>query len=494
MPYSIMRRSTDPLGLDDVRHTSTFRLTALLGLVFLGAIFVLLWLIYTLTERELVARTDRVLALESRTLAAAPADRLPLRLQQAISANTSALNYLALIDTRGKVIVGDLVPPANLAIGAPRDVPATQALPVPLRLLAVRLANGQRLVVGRDITQIEDLRARVVTILVGSGLAASLSVLLAAILLSVAPLRRIRHLTAIARRISAGELSLRMPVSTRGDELDLVARTINTMMGEIERLLAQVKGATDAIAHDLRAPLGHIRNRLEAIQRQTLTNSGLAPLEGVAAEALVAPPSGATPNAALSNVLAGALDELDVVLARFNAILRISELEATNRRAGFAPLDPMKLVIAVCELFEPLAEERGIRLDMAGSCGQVIEGDERLLFEALSNLVENAIKFVPREGVVTVAVRPPASDADKPGGVEIEVRDNGPGIPADERLAVLGRFHRGSGASHIPGSGLGLSLVAALAHLHGFALELRDGDPGLVVRISAGPRHTLAGG
>ena len=135
-----MRKPSDTLGMGDVRRTSTFRLTALLGLVFLGAIFVLLWLIYTLTERELVARTDRVLALESRTLAAAPADRLPLRLQQAISANTSALNYLALIDTRGKVIVGDLVPPANLAIGAPRDVPATQALPVPLRLLAVRLA------------------------------------------------------------------------------------------------------------------------------------------------------------------------------------------------------------------------------------------------------------------------------------------------------------------------------------------------------------------
>ena len=487
-----MLKPSDPLGMGDVRRTSTFRLTAMLGVVFLVAIFTLLGLIYTLTERQLVARTDRVLALESHTYAEVPADQLLARLRQALGTNTSGLNYLVLTDAQGKVVAGNLAPPRVLRLGEPFDMPASAAQPVPLRLLAVRTSNGNQLIVGRDITQIEDLRARVVSILVGSGLVASICVAMAAALLSMGPLRRIRHLTAIARRIAAGELSLRMPVSARRDELDLVAETINTMIGEIERLLAQVKGATDAIAHDLRAPLGHIRNRLEAIQRQTLVDYRLASLEGVAADALV-PSSAAAPNPALSNVLAGALDELDLVLARFNAILRISELEATNRRAGFAPLDPMKLVIAVCELFEPLAEERGVRLDMAGSCGQVVEGDERLLFEAISNLVENAIKFVPREGVVTVAVRPPAGGADTPDRVDIEVRDNGPGIPADERLAVLGRFHRGSGASHVPGSGLGLSLVAAITHLHGFDLELLDGDPGLIVRISAVPVGAVNG-
>ena len=487
-----MLKPSDPLGMGDVRRTSTFRLTAMLGVVFLVAIFTLLGLIYTLTERQLVARTDRVLALESHTYAEVPADQLLARLRQALGTNTSGLNYLVLTDAQGKVVAGNLAPPRVLRLGEPFDMPASAAQPVPLRLLAVRTSNGNQLIVGRDITQIEDLRARVVSILVGSGLVASICVAMAAALLSMGPLRRIRHLTAIARRIAAGELSLRMPVSARRDELDLVAETINTMIGEIERLLAQVKGATDAIAHDLRAPLGHIRNRLEAIQRQTLVDYRLAPLEGVAADALV-PSSAAAPNPALSNVLAGALDELDLVLARFNAILRISELEATNRRAGFAPLDPMKLVIAVCELFEPLAEERGVRLDMAGSCGQVVEGDERLLFEAISNLVENAIKFVPREGVVTVAVRPPAGGADTPDRVDIEVRDNGPGIPADERLAVLGRFHRGSGASHVPGSGLGISLVAAITHLHGFDLELLDGDPGLIVRISAVPVGAVNG-
>ena len=474
-----MRKPSDTLGMGDVRRTSTFRLTAMLGAVFLVAIFALLGLIYTLTERQLVARTDRVLALESYTYAEVPANQRLPRLRQALGTNTSGLNYLVLTDAQGKVVAGNLAPPHVPRLGEPFDMPASAAQPVPLRLLAVRTSDGNQLIVGRDITQIEDLRSRVVSILMGSGLVASICVAMAAALLSMGPLRRIRHLTTIARRIAAGELSLRMPVSARRDELDLVAQTINIMIGEIERLLAQVKGATDAIAHDLRAPLGHIRNRLEAIQRQTLVDYRLAPLEGVAAEALVAPSSAATPNPTVTGVIARALDELDMVLARFNAILRISELEATNRRAGFGPLDPMTLVIAVCELFEPLAEERGIRLDLAGSCGQSIEGDERLLFEAISNLVENAIKFVGRDGVVMVTVRP------APGSVEIEVRDNGPGIPAAERVAVLGRFHRGSGASHTPGSGLGLSLVAAIMHLHGFDLALLDGNPGLIVRITA---------
>lgn len=464
--------------MGDIRHTSTFRLTALLGIVFLAAIFALLGLIYTLTEQELVARTDRVLALESRNLAEVPADRLPARVQQALTGNTSALNYLALVDPHGKVVAGNLVPPRNIRFGAPFDIPATAAQPVPMRLQAVRIPVGDLLVVGRDITQIEDLRARVVSILIGSGLAAAVCVVLAAGLLSMGPLRRIQHLTTIARRIAAGELSLRMPVSTRRDELDLVAQIINTMIGEIERLLAQVKGATDAIAHDLRAPLGHVRHRLEAIQHQTVTDSRLA-LEGTAVDASAPASAAVSTTSPVAHVIAGALEELDGVLARFNAILRISELEATNRRAGFGPLDPMALVISVCELFEPLAEERGIRLDLAGSCGQLIEGDEHLLFEAISNLVENAIKFVGRDGLLTVSVQP------VPGGVEIEVRDNGPGIPAAERLVVLGRFNRGAGTCHIPGSGLGLSLVAAIMHLHGFGLELLDSNPGLIVRVSA---------
>ena len=122
-----MPKLTDKMGMGDVRRTSTFRLTALLGTVFLGAIFVLLGLIYTLTERELVARTDRVLALESRDYAAVPADRLSARLRQALTANTSALNYLALVDANGKVLDGNFGPPRNLRIGTPFDAPATAA-------------------------------------------------------------------------------------------------------------------------------------------------------------------------------------------------------------------------------------------------------------------------------------------------------------------------------------------------------------------------------
>jgi signal transduction histidine kinase len=159
-----------------------------------------------------------------------------------------------------------------------------------------------------------------------------------------------------------------MPLSGRRDELDTVAATVNTMMGEIERLMVQVKGTTDAIAHDLRTPLGHLRLRLGELQRQGGSDA----------------------------VLGEAIEELDAVLARFSALLRISELDAAGRRACFALFDPMAMLATAAELYEPLAEERGIALTLHGAFGHTIEGDEALVLEAIGNLLDNAIKFTRR--------------------------------------------------------------------------------------------------
>jgi signal transduction histidine kinase len=184
---------------------------------------------------------------------------------------------------------------------------------------------------------------------------------------------------------------------------------------------------------------------------------------------------GADPDLAL--LIDTTVEDLDTVLARFGALLRIAELEATNRRAGFADLDPMALASSVCELFQPLAEDRAINLLLSGAWGHVIRGDEKLLFEVLSNLVENAIKFIASGGTVTVGVRADGRDT------VLVVSDNGPGIPPGERASVLRRYYRGSSAHHSVGSGLGLSLVAEILHLHGFDLQLDDAKPGLEVRI-----------
>lgn len=445
-----MARVPSSSRLATLWRITTFRLTALLGMVFIVAVVGLLSLIYLLTERELEGRTDQVLAREARVLASAPAAELPGRVRAMLAASGSGLAYIALETGDGRLLAGNLPPLRPVRLGHPFEMPAAGRLPVPLRLLALRRDDGI-LIVGRDISQIVDLRARMATILLASGLVTALGVALAAVALSRPFLRRIQRLIVTAQRIAAGELSLRMPVAARGDELDVIAGTVNAMIAEIERLLAQVKGATDAIAHDLRAPLGRVRASLASLREQV-------------------------PGAPLT-IIEGAMDALDSVLQRFNALLRISELEASNRRSGFAPLDPMAVIAAVCELFEPLAETRRITLLLAGSYGRVIHGDRQLLLEAVGNLVDNAIKFTPEGGVVRLSVGP------EDGCTVISVRDNGPGIPVGERGQVLHRFHRGSAATGAPGTGLGLHLTAAILHLHGFGLELMDAGPGLLVRI-----------
>ena len=446
-----------------IHATTTFRLTALLGAAFLLAMIALLGLIYGLTERELVGRTDDVLSYRARAFASVPAARLPQAVRAAIANDASHLNHFALLGASGQELAGDFPPPAHLRAPSRSEVPAGPGDRRALRLLTIRAGDGKLLVIGRDITQIADLRRRMLAILLASGSIAIGLLLLAATVLSAAPLRRVRNLMVLATRIAAGELALRMPVTGRGDELDVIAATVNAMIEEIARLLQQVKGATDAIAHDLRAPLAHLRDRLEDIRQLTADSAAMSVFPGPA------------------ELIDGALADLDTVLARFSALLRIAELEATNRQACFAQFDPMALAAAVCELFEPLAEERGITLVLAGTWGHIIRGDEKLLFEATSNLVENAIKFISPGGTVTVGVT--AADA----ATVLLVRDDGPGIAAEERASVLRRYYRGSSAQHTAGTGLGLSLVAEIVHLHGFALQLEDANPGLEVRMICYP-------
>jgi signal transduction histidine kinase len=449
-----------------IRRTSTFRLTAMLGLAFLCAMCALLGLIYLLTERELIGRTDEVLTFEIRALSSVPAARLPQAVRAAIIDNASHLNHFALLDADGHKLVGDFTPPPRLPAGRPIEVAGPGSAPA-VRLLAVRISDGGLLVIARDISQIADLRRRMLAILLASGVIASSLLLLAAVALSAAPLRRVRTLTALATRIAAGELTLRMPVSARGDELDVIATTVNAMIEEIARLLGQVKGATDAIAHDLRSPLAHLRGQLERIRSQVICGE----------DKFVGGGCDATADPQLPALIDTAMADMDTVLARFGALLRIAELEATNRQACFAELDPMVLSSAVCELFEPLAQERDITLVLSGTWGQTIRADEKLLFEAVSNLVENAIKFIAPGGHISIGV---TADGET---TVLAVRDDGPGIPVEERVSVLRRYYRGSSAQHTAGSGLGLSLVAEIIHLHGYTLELNDVAPGLEVRI-----------
>ncbi|MBS0254092.1 MAG: HAMP domain-containing protein [Proteobacteria bacterium] len=433
----------------DLRRISAFRLIVWLGATFLLAIVALLAMVSVLTAQALTTRTDEALAHQAETLLRGPDDQIAGRIRAAMQANASGLAHYDLVSADGAVIAGDFPPPAGLSRPTPWNIPASGRMP-PLRVLAVPLPDGAHLVVGRDISQIVELRAQFLRILVISSLVVVALSLLGACLVSLRPLRRVAHLKNLAARIGAGELGLRMPVSARNDELDVIAETVNRMVEEVASLLERVKSATDAIAHDLRTPLANTRQRLAELKA--------APAE-----------------------VAWAVDELDHVLSRFNALLRVAELEAGNLRANFTPLEPMSLVTQVCEMYEPLAEARGQQLSLGGDWGKLVLGDQQLLLEALGNLVDNAIKFTPDGGKIALQV------AGVGGSVVVTVRDTGPGIPPHERAGAMDRFQRGSQVGHVPGTGLGLSLVASIARLHGFTLELADGGPGLVARIVAPP-------
>jgi signal transduction histidine kinase len=447
----------DRLHLRDVRHTSTFRLTLLLGLVAAAGMTALIGLIYILSARELTTRTDRILLAEAALLTRVSSDSLPERVEREVSQNTSGLTYIALQAADGERLVGNLRVANDFPVSRPVNIPARPGRHPALRVLAVRAVTGETILIGRDITPILDLRRRVATVLIASGLGIAVLVLAAGVVLSRAPLRRVRDLRQACAEIAGGRFDQRMPVSRRGDELDLFAATVNAMVDEVARVVAQVKHVTDAIAHDLRTPLTRVRGQLH----RTRTLGGA--------------------DHELAALATAAIADLDEVLERFSALLRISELEAAGRRSGFAEVRLAPVLTTVHDLYEPLAEEAGVGLRIAADDEVSVRCDERLLVEALSNLVDNALKFTPAGGLVALAVEA------LPGGALLTVRDDGPGIAPADRDAVLRRFGRAAAGAGIPGNGLGLSVVAAIAHLHGFALELDDASPGLIARLRCMP-------
>jgi signal transduction histidine kinase len=452
---------SERLRLRDIRNTSTFRLTFALGAVAIVGVASLLVLVYALSARQLNARSDLILREEAARMIAMPRDALEAEVRQAMGGNASGLDYYGLLAADGTKLAGNLRGSAGFTPGKPREISASPGRHGPIRLLGTRLASGEMLLIGRDITPLVDLRWRVTMVLIASGIVITLLIAATAVAVSLAPLRRVGRLQRIAQEIAAGDLERRMPVLGRGDELDLLAGTVNGMVEEVGRVIGQVKSVTDAIAHDLRTPLTRMRSHLDRARRQP----GL--------------------DAATAERLGLVVDDLDTVLERFAALLRISELEAGSRRAGFGevPLDP--LLSSAVDLYQPLAEDRGVALALTGLPDAHVVGDRSLLFEALSNLLDNAIKFTPRGGAVRLSA---FRDAD---GLCIEVRDDGPGISEDHRQSVLRRFDRGDVSAEVPGSGLGLSVVVAIVHLHQFTLTLGEADPGLIVRIGVPDRNSF---
>ena len=443
-------------------QTTAFRWTmgsaaiVALGIAAMGAFF------YWQTVGYFTARLDAGLLLEARSLGSETQRVLILRLVKSLAVDPQGNKAYGLFGPDGARLAGDVdVLPATLP-PADRPVPVTvnwsrHGAPesIDVRALALPLADGTVLFLGRSAGDLQEIDGIVKRAIGLAALPAALLALAGGLVISLGTLRRVEAVWRVCSLIMEGEFHRRLPVGRRHDEFDRLSEMVNRMLDEIERLVEEVKGAGDAIAHDLRTPLTRLRARLER---------ALDP------EARHAP---------TSDVLAKSVADVDQLLATVTAVLRLAEVEQGRRQSGFRAVALGDVVEAVAELYAPVAEEKEIGFDLdRGGPPVVLQGDGDLVFEAIANLVDNAIKYTPRGGRVGLALT-----AARAGAV-VRVWDTGPGIPAQESEAVMRRFYRLDPSRHLPGTGLGLSLVAAIARLHGFALEIgaRDGG-GCEVRM-----------
>jgi signal transduction histidine kinase len=311
------------------------------------------------------------------------------------------------------------------------------------------LTGGFELLVARDVHERYETERIFTTALPWSVALMLLLGILGGGVISRNLLARLESINRTSREIMAGDMSRRIPITTAGDEYDALAEDLNRMLDRTERLMRGMRDVTDSIAHDLRTPLNRLRNRLESLLGRVDGESE----QGREIEAAVA--------------------ETDRLIATFNGLLLIAEAEAGVVREAMARVDLSRVVEGVAELYEPLAEEKGLSLAIAPGGAASIRGNFSLISQALANLVDNAIKYTPPGGRVRIAVE------DRPMGVALSVADTGPGIPTDERNRVIERFVRLEESRNSPGTGLGLSLVAAVARLHEARLELSDNAPGL---------------
>ena len=326
-----------------------------------------------------------------------------------------------------------------------------------------RLPSGYRLIVGRDIEDRREL-ARMVrsAMLWGLGVMAVFGIG-GGYWVSRKLLARIDAVSATTRTIMGGDLTGRLPVNGSGDELDRLSESLNLMLARIEQLMAGMREVSDNIAHDLKTPLSRLRNRVEAALREPYG-------EPVYREALER-----------------TIEEADGLIKTFNALLSIARLEAGAGGENRETLDVSALLRDVAELYEPVAEERGIELKAEAEVPIFIRADRQLLGQAIANLIDNAIKYGTAEAAEPGSgVKPEVEVSAKAKGsiAEIMVTDRGPGVPVSDRERVLDRFVRLEASRSEPGSGLGLSLVAAVARLHGGSLRLEDNEPGLRVILA----------
>ena len=421
--------------------------------------------IYWRTSSYVIAGVDRSVADLADTFSVlSPSTRLEV-LRRYLTQDPGQAKLIGLFDADGSRIFGNIENlPQSLRPGAlAQDLALVRTDGLErdqqiVRALVRGLGDGMMLVIGRNVDEVKQIGDSVGRAL-ALGLVSVLGIGLAgAAFVGVKLRRRIELVNQLAERIEAGELNGRMPVTGTNDPFDELATLFNQMFDRIEGLIGGVAAVGDGIAHDLRTPLAHVRLILE---RGLENTTGLDQLRAVVARAIAG---------------------LDRSLTIITALLRIAQIEHSRRRAGFRNVRLKELVHTVGELYEPIAENKGVSLTLKADQELVVWGDADLLLEAAANLVDNALKFTPEGGQVELELRCAQQR------VTLCVTDSGPGIPAEERDYVTRRFYRSRKSRGKPGLGLGLSLVAAVTQLHGFEFTISSG-PGCLAQIAI-PRNS----
>jgi signal transduction histidine kinase len=456
-------------ALGRVVRTTAFKLSAIYFAVFsVFAIVFILYISYS-TNVVLAEQLRDTIAGEIRELAEVGRSGGLRSIVNAIeerSTQPGASLYL-ITDMNGRILAGNVseVPEQLL------ERSGSGAITVPYRryseaktehlamVQVLRLPGGFRMLVGRDLGERDRFRA-----IIGRALAWAVALMIGLALVSWffvsrRVLKRIDSVTATSRRIMSGDLTGRLEVTGTGDEFDRLADSLNAMLERIELLLHGLKDVSDNIAHDLKTPLTRLRNRVEA--------------------ALNGEPSSEGYRAALETTI----EESDRLIQTFNALLMIARVEAGSPDGAISEFEIGTVINDVVELYEPVAEERGMTIRVGPVESIKLRISRELLGQALANLIDNAIKYAPLPCTGSQSIAVTVSAVQEGGDLVVKVADNGIGIAAADRERVLQRFVRLEQSRSQPGSGLGLSLAAAVARLHHGTIELGDANPGLLVTL-----------
>ena len=437
-------------------RTASFRLVALYVAVFAVSALVLGAAVFLAVRSALQQQATTRIELEATLLReefrGGGLDHL-VAVVRSRGRGISALDYL-LQNRRGVHLAGEIPAIPTLTPGwAILDVTDTSedgGQPERVRALVSDIGDGLLLAVGDDVGRVTEVEEAVITAFLWTvGLAGVLGIG-GGVLLSRAFLNRVDAIVRTAEAIIGGDLARRVPVRGTGDDLDRLARTLNRMLDRIAVLMDSLRQVSSDVAHDLRTPLSRLYQRLEEARAHA----------GSVCEYQVA--------------IEGAVCEAEGLLETFSALLRIAQIEGASPRAGFRDVDLSALAEGVADAYRPDAEQADHRLEAVITPGVVVRGDQELLTQAVANLVENALRHTPTGTRIGVRL-----SAHRDRGASLSVSDDGPGATAEDLPRLTRRFYRGEHSRTTPGSGLGLSLVAAVAELHGAALTLEDAGPGL---------------